>query len=55
MIGDDKFNISIMSEEVKFNVVRPFGPSILVAKIPNKILDEINNYVIHFILHILFI
>ena len=45
MIGDDKFNISNMSEEIKFNVVRPFGPSILVAKIPNKILDEINNYV----------
>ncbi len=31
-------------EDIKINIVRPFGPSILVARIPNKIINELNSY-----------
>mgnify|MGYP001214291942 FL=1 len=34
-----------MSDDIKINVVRPFGPSILVARIPDSLVNEINNYV----------
>ena len=34
-----------MTDDIKINLVRPFGPSILSAKIPDSIVNEINNYV----------
>ena len=32
-------------DDIKVNIVRPFGPSILVAQIPDKIVKELNEYV----------
>ena len=34
-----------MSEEVKFQVIRNFGPSVFKVQIPKSIVDELNNYV----------
>ena len=30
---------------MKLNVIKPFGPSILLSKIPEKIVNDLNNYV----------
>ena len=32
-------------ETVQFNIFKPFGPPVAEVKIPEKILDELNNYV----------
>ena len=32
-------------DEIKVNVIRPFGPSILYAKIPDEIVNTLNKYV----------
>ena len=32
-------------ETVQFNIFKPFGPPVAKVKIPEKILDELNNYV----------
>ena len=34
-----------MSEEVKFQVIRNFGPSVFKVQIPKSIISELNNYV----------
>ena len=34
-----------MAEEVKFQVIRNFGPSVFKVQIPESIIDQLNNYV----------
>ena len=34
-----------MNEQNRVEIIRPFGPLIAKVKIPEKILNELNNYV----------
>ena len=34
-----------MSQEIKFNLIRHFGPSVLHAKIPKSVIEVLNRYI----------
>ena len=34
-----------MSEEIKMNVLRPFGPSVAKINMPEELINNLNNYV----------
>ena len=34
-----------MSQEIKFNLIRHFGPSVLHAKIPKTVIEILNKYI----------
>ena len=38
-------------EEIKFNVIKHFGPSIFHAKIPNQVVERLNDYIEKIILN----